>query len=82
MNIREMTKMTDEYDLKQEKLDEMREDMLIEIKLRNDDDYFYDHMMDKFGETLSDLYVQIENEVSMYDRGDQLDEWFQILLEK
>jgi len=60
----------------------MREDMLIEIKLRNDDDYFYDHIVDKFGETISELFIDIENEVNMYDRGDQLDDWFQILLEK
>ena len=74
--------LTNEYDLRQEKLDEMREDMLIEIKLRNDDDYFYDHIVDKFGETISELFIDIENEVNMYDRGDQLDDWFQILLEK
>jgi hypothetical protein len=64
----------------QERLWEMREDMLIEALLRKDDDYFYDYITDRFGSRISELMVDIENECSFYDRD--ADEWFGILLEK
>ncbi len=70
----------EDYDLRQEKLDDMREDMLIEIKLRNDDDYFYDHIADKYAGELDDIRFQIENECEVYDRDGN--DWFQLLTEK
>ena len=72
--------MIEDMDLRQEKLDDMREDMLIEAKLRNDSDYFYDHMYDKFGEDLDSLRFKIENEAEFY--GYDADEWFQFMTEK
>jgi len=65
-----------EINLRQEKMDEMREDMLIEIKLRNDDDYFYATIEDKYSEVLQ----QFANECKLYDRD--ADEWFQLFTEK
>ena len=65
-----------DINLRQEKMDEMREDMLIEIKLRNDDDYFYDHLSNKF----DNLVQEFHNECQCYDREPY--EWFVNMLEK
>ena len=72
----------------EEIMEEMRQDMLqeawqeeqYEIKMRNDDDYFYDAIEDNFGETISELRIEIENFCNQYDRN--ANEWFDILLEK
>ena len=56
-------------DLKQEKLDEMRQDMLIEQKLRTDYDYCLDMAMEKFGvteETINKIN-KVLDEVNIYD---------------
>ena len=64
--------------LHQEKLDEMRQDMLIEIKMRNDDDYFYDYIVDRYQQEIKDFVWCCR----MYDRGEEVDDWFQVLIEK
>ena len=68
--------------IRQEELDEMRRDMMIEIKMRNDDDFFYDAIEDEFSERIRELHNDIGNYCRMYDRGDNVDDWSQILLEK
>ena len=72
--------MREEYNLRQEKMDEMRQDMLIEQKLRADEEYFHTHLEDKFGEELEDLVAKISNECEFYDRDG--DAWIAFLLEK
>ena len=70
------------YDVEDERradLAQMREDMLIEIKLRNDDDYFYDHMEDLVAE-LDDIRYRIENECELYGRDGS--DWFELFTEK
>lgn len=67
-------------DLRQEKLDEMRYDMLMEQKLRTDDDYFYDYLEDNFGDNIREIVCDIENTCKIYDR--EPDEWIEFLLQK
>ena len=61
--------------------DDMREDMMIEVKMRVDDDFFYDALLDKFEASMRELEIDIDNYCTMYDRGDQTDSWFGQLVE-
>ena len=63
--------------LRQEKMEEMRQDMLIEQKLRIDDDYFYDYLV---ANTDTDDMTKII--CKMYDREDQINYWIELLKEK
>ncbi len=71
-----------------EMMEEMRQDMLQdrwedeqhEIKMRNDDDYFYDELVDKYVAELDDIRFKIENYCEDYGRD--ADGWFQLLTEK
>ena len=74
--------------LDEEFREEMRQDMLIdayndemeEIKIRNDDDFFYDAITDKFGGEISSLVIDIEKYCGQYDRD--VKDWIAILMEK
>ena len=69
-------------------MEELRQDMLLEdwrdeqeeIKMRNDDDFFYDAITDKFEDDVRQLEIDVDNFCMEYDRSS--DDWFQLLLEK
>ena len=71
-------------------MEELRQDMLLEnwcdeqceIKMRNDDDFFYDAIVDKFESSIRELEIEIDNYCTMYDREDQTDRWFRLFMEK
>jgi len=72
--------------ISREDMEEYRQDMLEtdyadvqeEITLRSDDDAFYEYLVDNFrGDLLKFKYC-----CNRYDRGDQIDDWFQIITEK
>lgn len=72
--------MIEDIDLRQEKLDEMRQDMLIEQKLRTDEDFFRDHLLKEFELRIEQLREDINNVCDLY--GHDSSYWFEDLLEK
>jgi len=63
-------------DMRQDMLQQDYEDECIEIKLRNDDDYFYDYLSDRYG----DMVQQFHDDCELYDRD--FNDWFHNMLEK
>ena len=67
-----------------ELMEEFRQDMIAEdwrdaqheIKMRNDDDYFYDYLVDEY-----DTYLSVGTICKMYEREDQIDYWIELLIE-
>ena len=72
--------LLDEY--RQDMLEEQRREEAYEIKMRNDSDFFYDALMDKFYERVSELGIDLDNFCIRYGRENEADKWFQILVEK
>jgi len=75
-----MITQLDRDTLRREIMEDNWRDAQIEIKMRNDDDFFYDALVDEFGDTVSDLGVAVDNFCMQYDRD--VDDWFKILIEK
>jgi len=69
-------------EFRQDMLEEDYRDEQIEIAMRNDDDFFYDAIMDKFEDTFRELEIDVDNYCIHYGREHSTDEWFQLLLEK
>lgn len=54
--------------LHQEKMEELRNDLLLEYKLRDDYDYFIDLMISRYGDTI--LAIKAECEMYGHDFND------------
>jgi len=65
-------------------MEELRQDMMLEnwcdeqceIKMRNDDDFFYDYLDDRYGDLVQDFH----DVCKLYDRD--FNDWFLNMLEK
>ncbi len=69
-----------------QEMEEFRQDLLLEqfretefeIKMRNDDDFFYDYLVDKYGICITNMY----NDLVQYGREDFFNDWTQSIVEK